>query len=118
MHGPRPEDIKYISHLRNATLTMVCVGQYQLDFVFSPTGNISVEGRCELLDNSVRQIDVWERGTRSAAFLFFDLLGESVIDVAIDSPKSLKLVFSKGQSLRVIDNSEQYESFSVGGLYV
>jgi hypothetical protein len=118
MCGLKPTDITHLSHLRNAEVIQVCVGQCDLQFNFSPIGNVSVQGRCELLDNSSQLIDVWEDCTRSTAFRFLELLGQSVIDVVIDSPKSFKLLFSSGQSLRVVENSEQYESFSVGDLYV
>lgn len=118
MYGLKPEDITHLSHLQDAEIIQVCVGQADLQFHFTSNGNVSVQGRCELLDNADQVIDVWEPGTRSAMFLFLDLLGQSVTGVAIDSPKSFKFLFAKGHSLRVINVSEQYESFSVGNLYV
>lgn len=118
MHGLTPADITHLSHLLHSQLIQVGVGEYDLQFQFHPSSNISVEGRCELLDNAAQLVDVWECGTRSVVFRFLELLGQSVVEVVIDSPKSFKLLFSKGQSLRVVDDSEQYESFSVGGLYV
>lgn len=118
MYGLKPADIAHLSHLRHAEVVQVCVGQYDLQFNFHPNGNVSVQGRCELLDNAEQVIDVWENGRRSSIFRFFELLGQSVIEVAIDSPKSFNLLFSNGLLLRVVDDSEQYETFSVGGLYV
>jgi hypothetical protein len=41
-----------------------------------------------------------------------------VVDVAIDTPRSFILRFENGLVLRMVDNSEHYESFSVGNLYV
>jgi hypothetical protein len=116
MYGLRPEDIKHLSHLEQASLIQVCVGQYQLVFNFHPAGTIAVEGRCELLDDG--GLDIWDRGERSERFRFLELLGESVVAVTIDSPRSFKLAFSNRRSLRVVDNSDLYESFSVDGLCV
>ena len=118
VYGLNPADITHLSHLQHSKVIQIGVGEYDLQFQFHPSGNISVEGRCEMLDNAAQVIDVWENGTRSAVFRFLELLGQTVIEVTIDSPKSFKLLFSNGQSLRVVDNSEQYESFSVGGLFV
>ena len=62
MHGLKPDDIKHLLHLRGMQLIQVAVGQYQLQFHFHPPGNVSVEGRCELIDNSGTVIDTWDRG--------------------------------------------------------
>ncbi len=118
MHGLQPDDIKHLSHLRGGKMILVGVGEYDLQFQFHPQGNVSVEGRCELLEDSGAIIDAWDRGARSEVFRFLELLGKTVTEVVIDSPKSFKLAFPKGRWLRIIDNSEQYESFSVGGLYI
>lgn len=70
------------------------------------------------MDANEQLLDAWDRGTRSADFRFFELLGKTIQSVNIDSDKSFEASFSNGQKLRVIDDSEQYESFSVGGLFV
>jgi hypothetical protein len=118
VHGLKPSDIEHLSHLQHAKLIVLGVGEHQLQFGFEPKKNVTVEGRCELLNDAAEVIDVWENGVRSAVFRFLELLGHSVTDVTIDSPKSFKMMFSNGQSLRVVDNSDEYESFSVGGLYI
>jgi hypothetical protein len=118
MYGLKPEDISHLRTLEGKEITQICVGQYDLQFHFHPDGNISVQGRCEMLDESGRIIDVWENGQRSDTFRFFELLGQAVVKVEIDSPKSFAAHFQGGCKLRPIDNSDQYESFSVGDLYV
>jgi hypothetical protein len=118
MHGLKPDDIKHLSPLRGDVLTLVGVEEYQLDFGFNQQGSLSVQGRCELLEDSGAIIDVWDTGARSEGFRFLELLGKTVTTVVIDSSKSFTLTFSDGRCLRIIDNSDQYESFSFNGLYV
>lgn len=77
-----------------------------------------MQGRVELLDESGNVADVWEDRTQSGMFRFPEILMSPVTEVVIDSPKSFVLTFGNRMSLRVVDNSEQYESFSVGDLYV
>jgi hypothetical protein len=120
LHGLRPDDIKHLEHLRDQDVIQVAVGEHQLQFATGPArdGGISVEGRCELIDPAGKMIDVWDRGRRSVEFRFLDLLGKTIRDVLIDSPKSFVVKFEDGSVVRFLDNSDKYESFSVGGLFV
>lgn len=120
MHGLSPDDLIHIEQLCGQSVVQVGVGEYQLHFATHPVSHlgISVEGRCELLDETNHVVDVWNRGQRSTEFRFFDLLGGTIEGVTIDSEKSFIAKFNTGVSLRVVDDSEQCESFSVGGLYV
>ena len=118
MYGLKPVDLTYLQSLRGAEVIQVCVGGHDLQFHFHPTNNISVTGRCELLDHDGRMIDVWEDGRRSETFRFLELLGQTATDVTIDTPRSFKVTFGDGCTLRVVDDSDQYESFSVGNRFV
>ena len=118
MYGLKPTDINALKPLLKAEITQICVGPHDIQFNFHPSGNVSVQGRCELVDSAGQVIEVWEESTRSGAFRFPELLMTPVSDVVIDSPKSFVLTFANGMALRVVDNSEQFESFSVGNLYV
>lgn len=118
MYGLKPTDIEHLTHLRSAEITQICVGPHDIQFNFHPRGNVSVQGRCELLDGSGTVVDAWEESTHSGAFRFPEILMTPVTGISIDTPKSFVLKFANQMSLRVVDNSEQYESFSVGGMYV
>jgi len=118
MYGLKPEDLAHLRTLEGKEITQICVGQYDLQFNFHPDGNISVWGRCEMLDESDTIVDVWKQDERSKVFRFFELLGQPVIKVEIDSSKSFVALFKNHQKLRVIDDSDQYESFSFDNLYV
>jgi len=61
VYGLKPDDITYLSQLQHSKVIQVCVGEYDLQFNFHPTSNIhniTVEGRCELLDDMGEVIDV------------------------------------------------------------
>jgi hypothetical protein len=118
MYGIKPSDLQYFEHLRGADITQICVGSHDIQFNFHPRGNISVQGRCELQDASGTVLDIWEESTHSGNFRFPDILKTPVLEVHIDSSKSFVLKFANTLCLRVIDTSDQYESFSVGNLYV
>ena len=118
MYGIKPSDLQYLEHFRDAEITQICVGPHDIQFNFHPRGNISVQGRCELQDPSGAVLEVWEESTHSGTFRFPDILMTPVLEVLIDSSKSFLLKFANKLILKVIDNSDQYESFSVGNLYV
>lgn len=118
MHGLKPSDIDALCHLRGAAITQVCLGPYDIQFNFRPRGNISVQARCELIDSAGKILDVWEERTKPGLCRFTELLESPVQDVTIDTPRSLVLRFDNALVLRVIDTSDQYESFSVDGLSV
>lgn len=118
MYGLTPADIDALTPLRRAEVTQICLGPHDIQFHFHPQGKICVQGRCELIDSDNQVVDVWEGSTRSGTFRFPDVLMTPVVEVAIDSAKSFLLTFENGMALRVIDNSEHCESFSVGNLYV
>lgn len=118
MYGLKPTDIDAIAPIRGTELIQICIGKHDIQFRFHPAGNVSVWGRCELLDVGKQVVDAWEGGMPTGVFRFPDLLRSSVVEAVIDSPLSFTLAFDNGLTLRVIDNSEQHESFSVGNLYV
>jgi hypothetical protein len=118
MYGLKPSDINALSHLKGAEITQVCLGPYDIQFNFMPRGNISVQARCELIDSTGNLLDVWEERTKPGICRFTELLESPAQDVQIDTPRSFIVRFNNGLLLRVIDTSDQYESFSVDGLYV
>jgi hypothetical protein len=118
MYGLKPTDIDALKPLIKAEITQICIGPHDIQFNFHPRGNVSIQGRCELLDSAGQVVEVWEESTRSGTFRFPKLLMSSVVDALIDSPKSFVLTFENGMALRAVDNSDKYESFSVGNLFV
>jgi hypothetical protein len=111
MYGLKPTDIGALKPLLNAEITQICVGPHDIRFNFHPQGNVSVQGRCELVDSTGRVVEVREESTRSGTFRFPELLMTPVVDAVIESAKSFVLTFRNGMALRAVDNSQQYESF-------
>ena len=118
MYGLKPTDIHHLAQLRGKEITQICIGPHDLQFNFHPQGNVSVWGRCELLNAAGELLDAWEDDTHSGVFRFPEVLMVAVSEVEIDSPQSFLLKFANGLCLRLVDNSQQYESFSVGNLCV
>ena len=120
MHGLKPEDLQHLKPLCGERFIQIAVGEHEIQFATcsKPIDGLSVEGRCELRTTEGQIIDTWDRGKRSREFRFFELLGHEIKNVSIDSDRSFIAIFGHGMVLRVIDDSEQYESFSVGGLVV
>jgi hypothetical protein len=102
-----------------ACLEGLFLGQYQIQLHFSRSLRIYVEGGWRLCDSSGKTICVSdpslyaEKGSRLHL-----LLGAAVTFSRVDPPVSLTLGFDNGLSLTILDDSEQYESFSIGAVIV
>jgi hypothetical protein len=118
MHSLKPTDIDALRHFEGAEVTQVCLGPYDIQFRFAPRGHIAVQARCELLDQAGTLLDAWEGKTKPGPCRFVELFESPVREVAIDTPRSFVLRFANALVLRVVDTSDQYESFSVDGLHV
>ena len=112
-----------------ATLIQVCLGETQLQFHFQNAGHvgpgstgpsISVEGGWELRDGSGETVDRRESNAAREAYRVHRLLGKQVVGTEMDPPRSFALKFEGGHVLRIFDDSEEYESFSIqpGNIFV
>ena len=126
MYGvPRDLDL---SRFIGATLIQVCLGEFQVQFHFHAAGgvgshrmlHIDVERRWELRDESDRIVDRAEPNSDRHASRLHRLLGRAVTETVVDAPCSFALRFASGEELRVFDDSDQYESFSIqpGDIFV
>jgi hypothetical protein len=118
MYGVQPDNITAFSKLNGGEIIQICIGSHDLQFNFTPNGNVSVWGRCELIDPNGRVRDDWQDGRRSQTFRFLELLGSIVTEITIEMPNSVKLKFDSRWYLRLIDCSDKYESFSINGFVV
>jgi hypothetical protein len=114
-----PADLDLL-FLHGAELIQVCLGQYQLQFHFHPAGSISVEGGWELLDPAGMRIDGSHDGPERPPYQLHRLLGRRVTASEIAAPRWFAIQFDGGEVLRIFDDSEQYESFSIqpGNIFV
>jgi hypothetical protein len=118
MYGvPADLDLKF---LHGALLIQVCLGQHQVQFHFHPVGSISVEGGWELRDATGEWMDGTTDGSDRPPCKSDRILGGRVVGTELSAPKSFSLKFEGGEVLRVFDDSEQFESFSIqpGNIFV
>ena len=126
MYGvPRDLDL---SRFVGATLIQICLGEFQVQFHFQAASSagsdgmlhIGVERHWELRDRSGRIVDSAKPNSERDAYRLHRLLGHAVAGTAVDAPRSFALRFAGGEELRVFDDSDQYESFSIqpGDIFV
>ena len=114
LNGLRPTDIENLVCMRRREVTQICVGLHDLQYNLLPAGNLANWGRCELHGADGALLDVWDRETRAGLFRFPGVLMSPIPEVVIDGSHSFLMMFSNGLALRVVDNSDQCESFSIG----
>jgi len=114
-----PADLD-LTFLKDAELTQICLGQYQVQLHFHPIGSISVEGRWELFNSTGLLIDQSHEGNRQGdesnrrlPYQLHLLLGQRVTGFEVSAPDWFAISFAGGESLRVHDDSRDYESFSI-----
>ncbi len=121
-----PPDLD-LSRFKDALLTQVGLGEYQVQFHFHRVGGISanacsiyVEGNWELRDSGGSVIDGSRPNAERLAYYLHVLLGKSVQAFSIDAPLSFSLTFVSGHTLTIFDSSERYESFSIqpGNIFI
>ena len=107
-----------LARLVSHSLAEVTLGCFKLHFHFSgpggtPVSTIGVEGRWELHDAEDALIDYAQEPAEREFYRIHLLLGSTVADFRIATPRSFTLVFNSGFRLTVYDDSPQYEAFSV-----
>jgi hypothetical protein len=104
-----PADLD-LSHFRDATCIQVAIGEFQVQFLFYPTGSISVEGRWELRRPDGRIVDRSRPLEDRVSYRIHRILGHSVRESFVRAPQSFGLRFENGYDLEIFDDSEQFES--------
>src|SRR5262245_59063042 len=102
-----------LSAFVGATAYMVCMSHAQLQINFEPHGHLNIEGRWELLDGSGQLVGGRAREDANRPSGAELLIGRKVIASAVLAPEWFELHFDGGTLLRVYDDSEQNESFSI-----
>ena len=115
-----PTDLD-LSRFKDGVLIQLCLGEYQVQFHFHPSGSISAEGKWELRDAGGTLVDGVERGaSRGEAIHVHRLLGKRVSGTSLEAPRSFSLIFEGGDVLTIYDDSREYESFAIqpGDIFV
>ena len=114
-----PKDLD-LAFLHGAQLIQVCLGQHQVQLIFHPEANISVEGEWNLYAVDGSELDRSRPLPRQEAFQLHRLLGQRVTETSVSSPNWIALRFESGDLLRISDSSRDYESFSIqpGSIFI
>jgi hypothetical protein len=113
--------------LHGRRLDQLCLGSFDLQFHFSGGYTITVTGSWRLLNAQGTTLDESDGpvaeppGNRSrAGWRLANLLSDTVQDSRVEPPLSFTLVFSSGHQLVILDDSHEYESFSIqpGDIFV
>jgi hypothetical protein len=100
------------------TLDTVCFGPYIVTFNFGSEAQLSLT-----LEGSYEQVGPPDEGwtdrverlgdVRLTESRLMQLTNHDVVRAIADDAKSLRFHFSNGQTLRLIDDSDHYESFQI-----
>lgn len=123
MHGV-PDNLD-LTALHGASMHQVTYRENSIEIVLipdaSPLWEINVEGGWELRDAFGSVIDqAMESHVERKVFYLWRLIAQRVTHTTVKTPEWFELTFENGSALRIIDDSKQYESFSIqpGDIYV
>ena len=102
-----------LTFLHDRELVQVCLGLYQVQFLFDPDGALAVEGKWELRGADGSELDRGGPTPRTAPYQLHRLLGQRITGTDIKPPDWIALRFENGEELRIYDSSKQYESFTI-----
>lgn len=110
-----------LAFLHGSQLTQLCLGSFQIQLHFSPIGSISIEGSWELTDATGQLLDrASSDETSHPPQQLHHLLGHRVTGSQVAAPHWFSLEFDGGETLRIFDDSTEFESFSIqpGDIFV
>ena len=107
-----PENLD-LSGFSGLSVTLVCIAEAQVQIHFERDHYVGIEGAWELIDSSGRVVGGRGRGQSNEESKAELLLGRKVLGVAVSPPDWFELRFDHGVALKVYDDSQQYESFSI-----
>lgn len=117
MHGV-PADLD-LSPFEGLTLTNIGLGPHDLRLAFTnypdPDRHLSIEATWELRGTDDEIIDRADDayGLRDTPLHFHRIIGQEVTSSLVSAPDWIELGFGNGVRLRVYDDSEHYESFTI-----
>jgi hypothetical protein len=107
-----PEDLD-LSGFSGLAVNMVCIDEAQVQIHFERDHFVGIEGAWELIDSSGQVVGGRVRGQSNPESKAELLLGRRVLGHTVSPPDWFELQFEDGIALRVYDDSQQYESFSI-----
>jgi hypothetical protein len=112
MHGV-PSDMP-VQALVGHELTHIGLAMHQIQLHFGSEAYISIEGKWFLKDRGGNVVDQdIDPPSDRKSFHLHRLLKQPVTAASVDAPKSFTVTFANGDALTILDDSLQYESFSL-----
>lgn len=100
-----------LSFLNGIHLLQVCVGVNEVILNFYPDVTITITSCFHILDNGVK---MESRSSRNCTISkLIDLLDETVIDVKGERCGTLRIAFSGGAVIVLMDDSPEFESYTI-----
>src|SRR5579859_755495 len=102
-----------LNFLKSREVVQVAIGVYQTQFGFDEDVSVYVHSQFGYFDG--RDEWVWkpEPGGPQIAARTVALLGATIESFQAHEDGTLKLIFSNGQRLTILDNSKEYESYDI-----
>jgi Family of unknown function (DUF6188) len=99
--------------LKGREVIQVAIGAYQIQFGFDEDVRISVQSQFCYFDGREEWIWKPEPGAAQIAARTVALLGVTIETFEGHEDGTLRLIFSNGQRLTVLDSSKEYESYDI-----
>jgi hypothetical protein len=106
-----PADID-LNELIGSNLDQICLGGFDVQFVFSSKTRICVQSRVSVFENNDLAV-VWDGKNNWSNLSFHRLLNARVQSYQVINDQTLEIQFSSALKLQLRDDSDQYESMQI-----
>jgi hypothetical protein len=106
-----PPDLD-LEGLIGSDLAQICLGRYQVNLHFDGRIIVQVESAIQVLETE-RVIAEWDQEMNWSSAAFQRIVNETVASWSVLDDRCLEIAFGNGLSLRLYDNSDQYESMQI-----
>jgi hypothetical protein len=101
-----------LSNIVGCELNQVCLGGYDVQFVFDSKTTIVVASRVSLFEHN-ELVATWNPDINWSDLRFQSLLNTVVLGYSVINDQTLEIRFANNFSLRLYDESDQFESLQI-----
>ena len=118
-----PENLD-LERFADFQLVMISLGPHRIRFHLQKDvqnyAEISAEGKWQIRDEGGEILDEFVPNDQRECYRVHRLLMLSIVDWRLNAPDWFEIEFEEGYKLRVYDDSDEYESFSIqpGDIFV
>jgi hypothetical protein len=106
-----PADLD-LNDIVGSDLDQICLGGFDVQFVFSSKTRICVQSRVSVFENNDLSV-VWDGKKHWSNLSFHRLLNATVQSYKVINDQTLEIQFSGALKLQLHDDSDQYESMQI-----